>query len=254
MSDAEMDSKMSLNIKGAVSMPFKGTQALIALAVGSALMLPSAFVQTHADHSAWIATVAWLFGLIVSGYQVRIMRAQYAGEAPVNMPSWGGNPVDLIKAVIANFLGALALVAVFGAILLAIFGICMWIFAGHSGGLTGVSGIGDVDVAALGASFIAILIALVVAIPLLAFAPMMEAHYAHEDRIGAIFEWRRIWQIARRRFWSILGVAILGGLVVTAIEAVAAIFFPLLAVVGFACATVMCSLFAQLYVSARAED
>jgi Protein of unknown function (DUF4013) len=261
---------MPLQIKRALAMPFNDKQSLLAFAIGSLMSLPGAYAGTfgsvaisgdllgHGTHLHLLRSTApgWALGLsmlatfLSVGYMVRTMHAEFtniAQGAPASLPSWGGNPVDFIVSFFANLVGGVLLAVgtllftaawILLAILIFTFGMPSHFYATSEGG----------NILAA----ITILAALVFS-PALLFAalsvPMMQAHYAHEDRFKAVVEWSKICSVTFRKFWSLLGITVLGGIAIAIVMSMAAVFYPLVAVVTFYGAVVFASLFAQVYLS-----
>src|SRR6185437_2857179 len=107
---------MSLKLKPALAMPFTGRQALIALAIGTALCLPAAYIDSIPHYVGWLSTLASIIASVIVGYEVRIMRAQFANGSGAPLPSWFGNPKDMVLAIIADFIGGVTVASILLAI------------------------------------------------------------------------------------------------------------------------------------------
>lgn len=240
---------MSLEIKRAVSLPFNSLSGWIALAIGSLLSVPDAWLESHQGLPTWVTALAYAGILLNLGYQVRVMRAELNCQPPAKLtvlPSWFGNFGELLTDTIAMILG----IAMFLAFVLAVVVVLMLLVI-STAMLLSVNadeqwGLG----AFLGSSTASLLF---FGIPCLFYLPMMMAHYAGSESFGSFMQWRTIWRVLYQNLLSLLLLGISFTICYVVMQA-AALFSPIAdALVSWASSVILTDLWAQVYQRARSQ-
>lgn len=163
-------------------MPYSGQNWLIKVIIGSALCTIAALAGSR--HDGFGQLVHAVLGLFTVGYAIRVMSAETnnaAGALPATLPVWA-DPLKLLKDGLVITLAN----ALYGFIF------AMFVFAVSA--LLGVTGTVAAAVTQGSAAALAgagMVWMVVVGIAGLAYGlvmPMVAAHYAHEQRFGALVE------------------------------------------------------------------
>jgi hypothetical protein len=201
--------------------------------------------------------------LFAVGYVVRVMRMTGNGEPPSMPPwaEWGALLKDGFRAWAASFLFFLPSAVVF----LIGFGAYLASFIGVAGSTTGQSdpSVGILFLVGMGTLFLSIglgtLLFVLISIPL----PIALAHFAHEDRFTAAFQFRAWWPILRGTLlgvmiaWVIVG-GLLGAVYLISLFAYFSVvlicfLFLLLMPVYFYVLLVGAAMYGDLYAQGRAD-
>lgn len=238
----------------ALAAPFRSPASLICLSAGALPSMAYWWAQNHAVPTFFLVlTLLACFGS--AGYSVRVFRAATAGNGEAfELPSWKGDPTDLLKALLAGTLGACAVVLTVAAAIAVLLELFVFLTTGVVVADQATLMLVLPVVLARATPSLAIL-ALPVSAALLgvvAFLPVMLGHYAREDRILAVFEWRRIAAQVSYHLKELLAVLLTIITVVALLNAAFWWSFILLSLIGFTADVIAWALVAL--VCARRND
>jgi hypothetical protein len=240
--------------KAAVTAPFRSWRSVLRLSTGALFSMPYWWVSVHSGSTLllWLTTA---LSFAASGYSVRLIRTAVsasASGAPFVLPSWRGNPKDMLRAIAAGVLGTLSVSLSVGAAIYLLLQLLVFFLTGHFVSwqlLSSRESLLALWPAIQGgqAIYLAVQLTCVAQIGLLLFIPVMVVHYAlSPDRLLSVFEWRAIANRIKQHIWSLLSVVLGNILVVAILNAIFHSNFVLLSLIGFAVDVITWALVAQV--------
>lgn len=238
--------------RNALAAPFWSFPSFGRLILGSVPSMAFWWVKASNSASPVLLAATFLLCFGSAGYSVRVIRAAQAARSANNssfeLPTWRGNPGDMLRALVAGLIGVLAVTA---PVVMAITGLLELLTYLLTGELvfspeTAMQLFPKIQANGGDVVSLTTLPAFALLIGVVLFVPVMMVHFAGRDRICAVFEWRTILAMVKTNFWSLLPI-VLGAIVVVAIfNAAFHSNFIALSIIGFAADVIVWSLVALI--------